>query len=120
MKTIPIHAALVSALIFAAPASADPEVAYVEEITVDENGNEVIERYHPADKPVRVAPPVYEPRQRGLNDLEKQEIARLEEDFAHGQISESEYYQRKRDIYRATFIDGDAPDDGMLNFSGTF
>src|SRR5689334_9688188 len=99
--------------------AADREVAYVEEITYEPDGTEHIERYKPQDQPVTV-PVQQQPVQRGLNDIEKQEIARLEMDFAQGRITETEYNQRKRDIYRSTFVNGAPEDDGALNYSGTF
>lgn len=101
------------------PAAEDPEVAYVEEITYNDDGTELVERYKVGDKPQKIEVPP-KPRQRDLNSIEKQEIDRLEAAFAHGEISETEYNQRKRDIYRSTFVDGDAPSDGLLNYSGTF
>jgi len=99
--------------------AAASEVAYIEEITYDDWGNEVVQRYRPTQKPITVSPPS-EPRQRDLTDIEKQELYQLEQDFAHGGISESEYNQRKRDLYRSTFVDGYTENDGMFNYSGRF
>lgn len=60
-----------------------------------------------AEKSQRIAGPLPDkPRQRKLNSVESQELARLENDFAHGKIHETEYYLKKRELYAATFVDG--------------
>lgn len=107
----------------AAPALAeeDPRVAYVEEETYEPDGTRRVERYRAGQEPVAVeGPAVRQPRQRGLNTVERDELMRLEEAFAHGKISESEYNQRKRSIWRSTFVDGAPEDDGLFNQSFSF
>lgn len=135
-RSVLIAATVLSALAAAVSARAAEEqkVAYVEEIVVDADGTRHVQRYKPNERPVKIQGPVRDiqapqevegvpppPRQRDLNAIEKQEIVRLENDFAHGKITESEYNQRKRDIYRSTFMGGPSEDsDGLLNYNQTF
>lgn len=121
MRTIRMLAALAAAVFCSVPAAAeDRGVAYVEEITYGPDGAEHVERYRPNERPVQVPAPAPQPRQRELNDAEKQELAQLESDFAHGDITESEYNSRKMSLYRGTFVGGYNEDDGLLNYSGQF
>lgn len=101
----------------------DARVAYIEEIEILPDGSQRVWRYKPGEKPVPMtipAPAAAKPRQRELTAIEKLELDQLERDFAHGKISESEYYQRKREIYRSTFINGPPPDDGLFNQATPF
>jgi len=101
----------------------DQEVAYVEEITTMPDGSQLTRRFRPGDKPLQVkveepvAPP--EPRQRGLNSVEKLELDRLENDFEHGRITATEYYLRRNQILRSTYVDA-PPDDNVLEQSVRF
>ncbi len=113
-------AALAAGAPAALRAADDPKVALVEEIEILPDGTQRVTRHRPDEPPVYVDGPKAAPRQRGLNTVEKMEIDQLEADFAHGKISESEYYSRKRAILRATYVDGNAPDDGLLNQSTQF
>jgi hypothetical protein len=103
--------------------ASDDGVAVVEEITLYPDGSQQVERYKPGQKPAPYviqgpAQPVA-PKRRGINRIEKEELNRLEMAFNFGEISETEYNQRKRQIYRNTFI-GDPPDDGLFTQHGSF
>lgn len=126
MKNTLMRAILASVMLapFFAPAAVysaeESKVAMVEEIEFLPDGSQRVVRYRPGEPPVFIDGPAAAPRQRGLNSVEKMELDQLEADFAHGKISESEYYSRKRAILRATYMDGSAPDDGLFNQSTSF
>ena len=118
-------ALLVLSGVFGRTVGADDEsrVAYIEEVEVFPDGTQRVYRYKPGQRPVPVTipgPTQTEPRQRGLTSIEKLELDRLERDFAHGKITESEYYQRRRDIYLSTFVDGTPDEGGLLNQRRSF
>ena len=124
LRMKPTTMAVLFLLLSGLSASAEPErqVAYIEETTVEPDGTTHTQRYKPGEAPLTVEGPqagARAPRQRGLNTVEKLELDQLEADFAHGKISESEYNQKKRALYRATFVDG-VPDDGIFNQSTQF
>ncbi|MFT5208220.1 MAG: hypothetical protein ACI9CF_001989 [Candidatus Omnitrophota bacterium] len=96
-------------------AAENREVAYIEEVIFSPDGSQETYRYKPGERPSsimaeksqRIAGPLPDkPRQRKLNSVESQELAQLEIDFAHGKIAETEYYLKKRELYAATFVDG--------------
>lgn len=78
--------------------AAQPEVAYVEEITVFPDGTQQVQGYRPQETQTPSAPPSVP---RGLSSVEKQELDRLEDDYAHGRIGESEYFARRNEILKA-------------------
>ena len=98
-------------------AYASNEVAYIEEITILPDGTQHIQKYKPGQKPMPirfdVPPETQKPRQRELNRIEKEELYRLEAEFAQGRITQTEYNIRKRELYRRTFVDG-GPSDADL------
>jgi hypothetical protein len=102
--------------------AAEEDVAWVEEISVMPDGTHQVLRYRPGERPQqqRIAAPPAEPRRRDLNTVEKETLYQLEEDFAHGRITESEYNLRKRGLYRSTFMSGSPDGDSPLYQSGSF
>jgi len=100
-----------------APQDEDRKAAYVEEITVMPDGSQQVQRYPYGQEPVYIpveqptTPPP--PRQRGLTRVEKLELDRLENDFEFGRITATEYYLRRNQILRSTYVDA-PPDDNIL------
>ncbi len=104
-------------MVCSTPAQAEEkrQVAYIEEVIFSPDGSQETYRYKPGERPSSImrdesqhiaGPLPDKPRQRKLNSIETQELARLENDFAQGKIPETEYFLKKRELYAATFVDG--------------
>ena len=104
------------------PQAADEDVAYIEEITVMPDGSQTVQWYRPGEKPIHIPVergPEPEMRQRELTRVEKLELDQLEHDFEMGYIGESEFYYRRNQILKSTYVDappGDTPLEQQWRF----